>query len=112
MSESIDSIIEKARMLSESIKRHDSTARYNENLARMNADRDSQELYARLVSIGKEINDRMARGESAVSTVTSEYEILKRELEDNALVREYIRSQQEYLGLLKKVIDRIKNPGD
>ncbi len=110
MADAVDIIIEKARALSGSITRHAATIRYNENLAKMNADRTSQNLYARLVSMGKEINERMARGETPISTVTSEYELLKREMADNALVREFIQSQQEYLNLLKKVIEKIKNP--
>lgn len=110
MADRIDPIIEKARALSASIRRHGATHRYNENMARMSADRKSQELYSRLVSLGKEINDRMTRGESAITGITSEYELLKQELAENELVREYIQSQQEYLGLLKKVIEKIKNP--
>ena len=110
MSDIIDPIIEKARALSGSIRRHPFTHRYNENLARMSTDRKSQELYSRLVTLGKEINDRMTRGEPAIAGATSEYELLKQELQENELVREYIQSQQEYLGLLKKVIDTVKNP--
>jgi len=35
---------------------------------------------------------------------------MQRDLEQNSLVREYIQAQADYLDLLKRVIEKIKNP--
>ncbi|MBN1497379.1 MAG: YlbF family regulator [Spirochaetes bacterium] len=110
MSDEVDLIIEKAKELSASIRGHELTLRYNECLARMNNDRTAQDLYMKLVSMGKELNDIMASGGVVQRPQTSEYEIMQRDLEQNSLVREYIQAQADYLDLLKRVIEKIKNP--
>lgn len=110
MPDDIAIIIEKARELSASIRGHELTRRYNECLARMNKDRTAQELYMKLISMGKELNDIMAAGGIVQRPQTSEYELMQKDLENNPLVREYIQAQSEYLDLLKKVTEKIKNP--
>jgi len=111
MPDTIQLIIEKAKELSSSIKKLDVTRNYNDMRLKMNSDRNAQELYAKLVLMGKEINSRLASGGIEVNNRSYEYGLLQRELEQNPLVKEYIHTQREYLGLLKKVIERIKNPG-
>jgi cell fate (sporulation/competence/biofilm development) regulator YlbF (YheA/YmcA/DUF963 family) len=110
MPDDIQSIIDKAKMLSSSIRNHAVTLRYNECRNRMGNDRSAQELYANLVALGKELNETISSGGTAEPQRTAEYELLQRKLEQNPLVKEYIQSQKEYLELLKKVIEKIKNP--
>lgn len=112
MTESIHSIISKARELAGSIRAHEITSRYNECRGRMNNDRTAQMLYSKLVAMGKELNEQMASGGPAAPQRSSEYELLQRELEENTLVKEYIQSQKAYLDLLNRVIEKIKNPLD
>ena|SRR5271157_5046725 len=99
MPDNIRLIIEKAKELSELIRAHQVAQNYNDLQIKINADQKAQELYARL-----------ARGEMKDNDLSSEYELLRNELEQNPLVKEYIRCQRTYLDLLKQVIDRIKNP--
>jgi cell fate (sporulation/competence/biofilm development) regulator YlbF (YheA/YmcA/DUF963 family) len=110
MGDDIGIIIEKARELSESIGRHEITRRYHEAKDRMSKDRSSQELYSRLVAMGKELSFLISREESFETKETGEREFLRNELEQNPLVKEYIHAQREYLELLKRVIDKIRNP--
>ncbi len=110
MTDSIQPIIEKARDLAASIREHDITIRYNECLSRMNRDRKAQQLYSRLIAMGKELNDRLSAGSVIEQNNTSEHAMLQRELEENTLIKDYIQSQKDYLELLGKVIEKIKNP--
>ena len=110
MPDNIQLIIEKAKELSGLIKDHQVTQNYNDLQMKMNADQKARELYARLVMMGREINSRLASDDMEVNNQSSEYDLLHSELEQNPLVKEYIRCQRKYLDLLKQVIDRIKNP--
>ncbi|HNW29754.1 MAG TPA: YlbF family regulator [Spirochaetota bacterium] len=110
MTDSIQPIIRKARELASSIREHEITLRYNETLARISNDRQAQQLYARLIAMGKELNDRLSAGGAVERQESSEYEMMQKELEQNTLVKEYIQNQKEYLNLLNRVIEKIKNP--
>jgi len=110
VSDNIEIIIKKAGELSALIKHNQVTLDYINIRAKINGDRKAQELYSKLVMIGKEISSRLERGELDAGKPTSEYEIMHRELEQNPLVKEYIRSQKNYLDLITMIIDRIKNP--
>lgn len=110
MQEQIRIIIGKARDLAGAIREHEITKRYNECRAGMSGDRKSRDLLSRLVALGQEINERIARGETVGPESSSEYEFMRQELESNQLVKDYIQSQKEYLDLLKSVIKRIKDP--
>ncbi len=110
MTDSIQPIIKKARELAASIRELEITARYNECLSRISNDRAAQQLYSTLIAIGKELNERISAGGVIEHQNSSEHEMLQRELEQNTLVKEYIQSQKEYLDLLNKVIEKIKNP--
>jgi cell fate (sporulation/competence/biofilm development) regulator YlbF (YheA/YmcA/DUF963 family) len=76
----------------------------------MSNDRNAQELYANLVTLGKELNETISSGGAVERDKTTEYELMNKELEQTPLVKEFIQSQKEYLELLKKVIEKIKNP--
>jgi cell fate (sporulation/competence/biofilm development) regulator YlbF (YheA/YmcA/DUF963 family) len=110
MQDQIAAIIETARDLAGAIREHGTTKRYNECRADMNEDRKSRDLYARLVAMGREINERIARGETIGPESSSEHEFMRQELEGNPLVKDYIKSEREYLDLLKSVVNRIKDP--
>ena len=110
MPDDIQYIIDKAKMLSASIRNHPVTLRYNECRNRMGNDRNAQELYTNLVALGKELNETISSGGTVEPQRTTEYELMQRRLEQNPLVKEIIQSQKEYLELLKKVIEKIKKP--
>ena len=110
MTDEIQSIIDKAKTFSASIRNHAVTLRYNECRKRMNNDRNAQEIYTNLVALGKELNERISSGSTVEQQRTTEIELMQRALEQNPLVKEFIQSQKEYLEVLKKVIEKIKNP--
>jgi len=60
--------------------------------------------------MGKELNDRISAGSAIEQNNTSEHALLQRELEETTLIKDYIQSQKDYLDLLGKVIEKIKNP--
>lgn len=109
MQDDIQAIIGKAKELAALIRNNAATVRYNDCRERIHRDRTAQDLYSRLVAMGRELNAAIAEGRRSDS-LTSESDLLQKELERNPLVKEYISSQKEYLELLKKVIEKIKAP--
>ena len=104
-----EKIINKAKELSSLIERHDITVKYRMSLEKMKKDASAQRIFAELVRIGGELNNQ-SRTNSDPSTGRAELEILKDEFEKNTIVRDHILIQKEYLDLIKKVQDRIRNP--
>ncbi len=103
--DNIAAIIKKAERLSELLENHEITLKYKQSLEVMKSDRKAQELLAKLVLLGREIN---GTGESTMSP--SERAHLTAEFEANPLVREHILNEKEYLKLVTNVQERIKNP--
>ncbi len=110
MTESIQPIIRKARELASSIREHEITRRYHETLSRIHNDRAAQQLYSKLIAMGKELNDRLSAGGAVERRESSEHEMMQKELEQNTLVKEYIQAQKDYLDLLNNIIEKIRNP--
>lgn len=104
-----ENIINKAKELSALIEKHDITVKYRLSLDKMKKDAAAQRILAELVRIGGELNNR-SDSDVELSTSRAELEILKDEFEKNSNVRDHILAQKEYLDLIKKVQDRIKNP--
>lgn len=107
--ENYDDIIAKAKELSALINNHEVTKRYRESLERMKDDAVAQRLLSDLIKLGRDLNDSMSGG-SADRPGTAEMELLKKEFDSNETVRNHILAQREYLDLIAKVQERIKNP--
>lgn len=107
--EKYDFIIEKAKELSRMIENHEITVRYRESLEKMKNDVAAQRILSELIRIGKELNDQTVT-DSELSTGRAELEILKNEFDNNETVKNHILIQKDYLELIKKVQDKIKNP--
>jgi len=102
-------IIEKARELARMIENHEITVRYRESVEKMKNDAAAQKLLAELVRIGGEIKSQSETNAES-STGRAELEILKEDFENNSTVKDHILVQKEYLDLIKKIQERIKNP--
>ena len=103
-------IVEKAQYLNTLIQKHSVYIRYMDALQKLVHDYKSQHLLEKLVIMGKEVNERLySEGEHMGSNI-AEQQVLKTELENNPLVKEFILAQKEHLNLLHKVIERIKYP--
>ena len=110
MDNNIEHILEKARELAALVKQHSITKRYEENLLMMREDEKSQQLLSKLITMGRELNEKASRGEEMELDNSVENRILREELEGNDLVKSFIRSQREYLEFTQKIISRIQNP--
>ncbi len=110
MEPDLQKIIEKTRHLSRLIDEHEISQRYHESREKMIADRKAQELYGKLVVLGSGINRQVSSGGQYRPEQSQENEMLQQEIQENDLVREFIIAQKEYLDLIMKVADRIKNP--
>ena len=110
MDNNIEHILEKARELADLVKQHSITKRYEENLLMMRDDEKSQQLLSKLITMGRELNEKASRGEEMSLDNSDENRILREELEGNDLVKSFIRSQREYLEFTQKIINRIQNP--
>lgn len=110
--ENYDDIIAKAKELSELINNHEITKRYRESLEKMKDDAVAQKLLSELVLIGRNINESLSSGGSSEMPGTAEMELLKQEFEKNETVKNHILAQREYLNLINRVQEKIKNPAE
>jgi hypothetical protein len=96
-----------AKALSEKIRAHPVSRRYAEVLVRMERDPEAREVHSRLVALGEEISAGIAGGEGGPSS-PAEFELIREKLEAAPLVKEFILSRREYLDMMKRVLDRIR----
>ena len=108
--DSFSLIVEKARELGKMIENSGITRIYYNNIQLMQNDVKSQRLLARLISLGRELDEAASGDTGGELTGKAEAELIKDELENNELVRNYILSQKDYVNLMQKVQERTKNP--
>ncbi|MFA5518560.1 MAG: YlbF family regulator [Spirochaetota bacterium] len=108
--ENFDVIIDKARELSKCIEESEIAADYYKSIKLMQKDANAQQLLSRLVLHGKELNEAISSGDKDSFPGGAEAELLREEIEENALVKNFILAQKNYINLIKLVQDRIKNP--
>ena len=112
MSNNSDIIIKKAKELSEMIKNHEISIKFNQTLDMMKNDRNALELFEKMANIGRELNEKISNSENRQIGSSSELRLLENELEANPLVKSYILIQKEYMNLLNTVIEKIRGPRD
>jgi len=108
--ENYDEIIAKAEELSELISNHEVTIRYRESLDKMKGDPVAQKILSELIILGRDINESLSSGGDSVKHGAAEMDLLKQEFEKNETVKNHIIAQREYLNLINRVQERIKNP--
>lgn len=100
----IEDIKQKAIELADSIAGHPVATRYFSLLQQMNEDEEALQLLSRLVEHGKKLNQKMEAGgidiENDPTSVT-----LREALQDKPLVKEFVTAQNEYLGLIKEIME-------
>ncbi len=106
---SYPSIIEKARELSQLLKQHPVTLRYQECLEKMKHDKNAQALMEKLVMLGRDINSA-SMGLAGEGPGDAERALVEEELEKNPLVKEHLLAQKEYLAMIQQMQERIRNP--
>lgn len=102
-------IIRKAKALSEKIREHPVSRRYAECLALMERDPEARDVHSRLVALGEEISAGRDAGDGG-SPSPAEFKLISEKLDAAPLVKEFILSRREYLDMLKRVLDRIREP--
>ncbi len=100
-------IIRKAKVLAEKIREHPVSRRYVECLALMERDPEARDVHSRLVALGEEISAGRASGDGGPSS-PAEFKLISEKLEATPLVKDFILSRCEYLDMLKRVLDRIR----
>jgi cell fate (sporulation/competence/biofilm development) regulator YlbF (YheA/YmcA/DUF963 family) len=106
----IEMIIEQARELSQMMEKSDIAHEYYESINKMQQDGKAQQLLSKLIILGRELNDAISAGDEGKVTGGAEAELLREEIENNDLVKNYILAQKNYVNLIKLVQERIKNP--
>ncbi|MBP7901217.1 MAG: YlbF family regulator [Spirochaetes bacterium] len=76
--------------------------KYAEYSAKVKNDMDAQRLLAELVEMGKVIEESLEKGDDAFRK-KAEYDLLNKKFESNDIVKNYLKSQKEYLGLMNSV---------
>ncbi len=108
--ENYDEIIAKAKELSELINNHEAAVQYRESLEKMQRDPVAQKLLSELILLGRDINESLSSGETSGKHGTAEMELLKQEFEKNETLKKHLLAQREYLNLINRVQEKIKNP--
>jgi len=103
-----EEILEKARELSHLLRQHPVAVHYFALLREMNDNSEAQELLNRLVTYGRDLNQKMARGEySPEDNMAAE---IPADHKDLPLVKDFINAQKKYLLLVNSLMDKIQNP--
>ncbi|MGL4368259.1 MAG: YlbF family regulator [Spirochaetota bacterium] len=108
MIENIDDIMKKAEELSRTVQDHAVSRRYISALEKIKSDPESQEVYARLVKLGKEISDIKDKDKELSDDFIAENAKLRDEIASHPLVTEFIESQKDYFQMMKQIQDAIR----
>ena len=108
MDNSFADIASRADDLGKLITEHPRTKRYAGALERMKGDSKAQEIYARLVKLGKEIAEIKEDTKELSEEFIAENDRLRVELTESPIVTEFIESQKDYFEMMKDVQDRIR----
>ena len=108
MEDRFPDITAKAAELASMIQSAPCTRRYANALDSMKEDTRAQEVYARLVKLGKEITDIKDKDKELSDEFISENARLRDEIVQFPVVTEFIESQKDYFELMKKVQDTLK----
>ena len=108
--ENFDIIIDKARELSQMIEDSEIANDYYESIKMMQKDAKAQQLLSKLILLGKELNEAINSGEKDSLPGGAEAELLRNEIGENDLVKNYILAQKNYITIIKLVQERIKKP--
>ncbi|HOJ29986.1 MAG TPA: YlbF family regulator [Spirochaetota bacterium] len=100
----IEDIKQKAYELANSIAEHPVATRYFSLLQQMNEDEEALQLLSRLVEHGKKLNQKMESGEIDIENDPVSVE-LREALIEKPLVKEFVSAQNEYLGLIKEIME-------
>jgi cell fate (sporulation/competence/biofilm development) regulator YlbF (YheA/YmcA/DUF963 family) len=106
-SDSISDIVKKARDLSIAIKSHPAYIKHMESQRLFSKDPAAQNIYSRLVMIGKTIAEETAQNRHEPGE-NAELRLIQEEIEHLPAVKEYITNQKEYLNLLREITERIR----
>ena len=74
------------------------------------ADPKAQEIYARLVKLGKEIADIKEETKELSEEFIAENDRLRLELTESPIVTEFIESQKEYFEMMKELQEKLRLP--
>ena len=108
MDNSFADISSQADALGSLITAHPRTRRYATALERMKGDSKAQEIYARLVKLGKEIAELKEASKELSDEFIAENDKLRVELTESPIVTEFIESQKDYFEMMKDVQERIR----
>jgi cell fate (sporulation/competence/biofilm development) regulator YlbF (YheA/YmcA/DUF963 family) len=100
----IEDIKQKAMELANSIAEHPVATRYFSLLQQMNEDEEALQLLSRLVEHGKKLNQKMEAGEIDIENDPASV-TLRQALIEKPLVKEFVTAQNEYLGLIKEIME-------
>lgn len=99
-----EDIKQKALELADSIAEQPIATRYFSLLAQMKEDEEALQLLSRLVEHGKKLNEKMETGEINIENDPTSLE-LRETLIQKPLVKEFVTAQNEYLGLIKEIME-------
>ena len=108
MEDRFPEISAKAAELSSLIQAHPRARRYLQALEKMKEETKAQDVYARLVKMGKEIADVKDKDKELSEEFISENARLREDIIKYPVVTEFIESQKDYFELMKEVQDSLK----
>jgi cell fate (sporulation/competence/biofilm development) regulator YlbF (YheA/YmcA/DUF963 family) len=76
---------------------------YRDLLSKMKEDTTAQEIYSRLVKLGKDLAELKDTGTEIGEEFIRENESLKSDLAENALVKAFVEAQKNYFEMMSAV---------
>jgi cell fate (sporulation/competence/biofilm development) regulator YlbF (YheA/YmcA/DUF963 family) len=98
-----DSIIQKAGELSQLIVSHGITLRYRNALTLIKSDSSAQQIYERLVNLGKVLAEVKDSGKELGDDFVKENESLSVDLANHPIVKEFVEAQKSYFEMMAAV---------
>jgi cell fate (sporulation/competence/biofilm development) regulator YlbF (YheA/YmcA/DUF963 family) len=101
------SVIDKADELNQIINSHEITLRYKNALSLIKTDSSAQEIYGRLVNLGKVLAEVKDSGKELGDDFVRENESLSVDLANNPIVKEFVEAQKSYFEMMAAVQKKI-----
>lgn len=98
-----EDIAHKTEELAKALRSHDITLTYTSIMAKMKEDAGARAVYEKLVKLGKDIAEAKETGKELDEQFLLENEELKKGLEENPLVKEFVEAQKDYFEMMSHV---------
>ncbi|HNX60175.1 MAG TPA: YlbF family regulator [Spirochaetota bacterium] len=103
-----DDILSAADEFARALAAHPITARYQNALSLIKDDENARSVYERIVNLGKILSETKDTGKDINAEFARENEALRKDLELNPIVSEFVEAQKNYFEMISAVQKKIQ----